>query len=197
MLRIATLVCSIAVVTAVSLEGQAKPDFSGRWVLVPERSVPANTWAMGKEFRASQTPSSIALELQWQELQLGPAGNKSTDVGFGKPIVYALDGADHEQPVAAPQEFSNRPGASRAYVRSLNYRATWTGDKLVIVSRDVFAIERPGETPKVARRVIRKALSLDADGSLVAESLIVADPFPGEQAQDAPVPIRSVYRKAS
>ena len=82
-------------------------------------------------------------------------------------------------------------------MRSLNYRATWTGSKLVIMSRDVFAIERPGETPKVTRRVIRKAFSLDADGTLIAESLIVAEPFPGEQPQDAPVPIRSVYRKAS
>jgi hypothetical protein len=52
--------------------------------------------------------------------------------------------------------------------------------------------------------MIRQALTLTAEGSLIGESLIVADPIPSAYyfingnagyEQPAPVPVRSVYKR--
>jgi len=64
-------------------------------------------------------------------------------------------------------------------------------------------LPRQGQPALVVKRLMRQALALDADGSLVVDSLLVADPIPdfyyfnASSTQDAPVPVRSVYRKAS
>ena len=78
---------------------------------------------------------------------------------------------------------------------SVSYRATWTEDQLVIMTRDALRFTRDTRPAVVIERVIRQALSLDGNGHLVMDSLIVPDPLPEGTRQDPPIPVRTVYRK--
>ena len=52
-------------------------------------------------------------------------------------------------------------------------------------------------TPSVVevRRTVRQALSLAPDGTLVWDTLIVADPLPWAPEASAPEPSRRIYKK--
>ena len=55
----------------------------------------------------------------------------------------------------------------------------------------------PSLTPPVSetRQTVRQALSMDADGTLVVESLIVADPLAWATDAPSPTQVRSIYTK--
>jgi hypothetical protein len=58
-------------------------------------------------------------------------------------------------------------------------------------------IAAPSLTPAVARirKTIRHTLSLAADGTLVWETLILADPLPWGREVSAPTPSRKIYTR--
>jgi hypothetical protein len=76
-------------------------------------------------------------------------------------------------------------------------RAAWMGDQLIIVQHNLSRGFGMDGRPLTSRQTVRKALSLGADGTLVVETLIVADPRPRERRQDPPQVSRDVYRKKS
>ena len=100
---------------------------------------------------------------------------------------YDCDGTEHPTPRPAPNS-PILPALPRGVEMSIptdsTYRAIWTRDQLVIMTR----------TPT---RTQRMALSLDADGMLVVDSITLSDPMPNDPTQPAPVPARRVYRKTS
>jgi hypothetical protein len=78
------------------------------------------------------------------------------------------------------------------------YKAMWAGRQFVIMTYNKYKIDAPGQAPSVyeIRQTVRQALSMEADGTLAVESLIVADPSPvwhGEMP--SPTPVRSIYKR--
>jgi hypothetical protein len=76
-------------------------------------------------------------------------------------------------------------------------RATWAGRQLVIMTYSRIKTTVPWLTPSVyvMRRTERQGLSMEADGTLVVESLTVADPLPWAPEAPSPTPVRSTYKK--
>jgi hypothetical protein len=130
------------VVLGVSLGAQAKPDFSGKWVM-DSPAPPAATGergggrggfqpGFGPEFTVKQDAASLTI----------------TRAGQATPLVYKLDGSESKNMVT-------RNGQQQEQIAN----ATWDGNKLVIVTVVNFQ-GNAGEQ--------RRVLSLDA-GSLVIE----------------------------
>ena len=198
---------AVAVASAVSLSArQARPDLSGKWTLVPDLSTPANTHAFGMTLVVSQSGETVALEQQTFNIQFVGAYRPSTrsETGGTMRTEYVADGADHDLPVqtATPTAPANARVVMSSALQAKSYRAVWAGRQLIIMTRDSLLMSRPNSEPVTIRRTIRQALTLSADGSLIGESLIVADPIPGafffnagEMEQPAPVPVRSIYRR--
>jgi hypothetical protein len=156
----------IAIVLAVTVgAAQAKPDFSGDWVLARDRSsqtingsvVVSVSGLLGDSFRAVQDAKTLSLTI--------------TVAALGRDIkaVYNLDGSESKNlnPVGGGQP--DEPIFSRA---------SWDGDKLVILTRGTAPVNgKPLETKRV--------IWIDADGMLTIE----------RSAEGSPV-LRSVYRKS-
>jgi len=71
------------------------------------------------------------------------------------------------------------------------------GDTLVIVThRMMKTTASQGEPIVRVRQTLRRVFSLDPNGTLTVESLIIADPKPTDVAVHLPGPVRSVYRRA-
>jgi hypothetical protein len=77
------------------------------------------------------------------------------------------------------------------------YRAAWTRDQLVIMTRETSVLALSTGTTRSTTRTSRRAFSIDADGLLIVDVITLVDPTPNGPTQPAPVPGRSVYRKAS
>jgi len=199
---------AIAIASAVSLSAQqARPDFSGRWTLAQDLSTPAGANAFGTTLIVSQSADTVTLEQQVVHVHVVPPGFDPTiasETGGTERASYVADGADHDVPIPAMTQEApaNARVVMRSAVQEKSYRAVWTGRQLVIITRDSIAFSRVNNAPVTIRRTIRQALTLKADGTLIGESLIVADPIPGffffnqPEEQPGPVPVRSVYRRA-
>jgi hypothetical protein len=187
---------------------QGRPDLSGRWVVAADRgSTPESMAALGSTVTISQSANSITIEgtVIWfrfgsrtADAQGGPREREIT-----RPIAYTVDGVERELPQPLTAVPDRRARSASVTPTSRTYLAAWTGPRLVIMTRDAVQLTRGNEPPYLVKRVIRRALSIDAEGSLIVDSLLVSDPIPeafffGAPArQDSPVPIRTVYRKAS
>ena len=199
---------AIVVAAAVSLSAQqARPDFSGRWTLAQDLSTPAGANAFGTTLIVSQAADTVTLEQQVVRVHVVPPGFDPTiasETGGTERASYVADGADHDVPIPAMTQEApaNARVVMRSSVQEKSYRAVWTGRQLVIITRDSIAFSRVNNAPVTIHRTIRQALTLKADGTLIGESLIVADPIPGffffnqPEEQPGPVPVRSVYRRA-
>lgn len=186
MRKLAMLVVVGLVVAHVSVTAQMRPTFAGVWMLVAERTTPADAMPLGPQVRIEQTAAALTITSPLMRLNLRQGRASSvTPEGFTS-TVYELDGVQHARPVPAA------PGTS---VQTVNYRATWTDDQLVIMTRDALRIRGDAQAPVLMERVIRQVLSLDADKNLVMDTLIVSDPVPGGARQDPPIPVRAVYRR--
>jgi hypothetical protein len=201
---------AVLVASAVSLSAQqGRPDLSGRWTLVPDLSTPAGTHAFGTTLIVNQSADTITLEQQVVHIQFadGPSGSRAaiSETGGTTQTSYVADGNDHDVPVQ-PAAATAPPANVRVVVATStvekSYRAVWNSKQLIIMTRDAMLITRANSEPIRLHRMIRLALTLSADGSLIGESLIVADPMPAgfffnspEVEQPAPVPVRSVYRR--
>jgi len=202
----------VAVASAVSLGAQqGQADLSGRWTLAPELSTPAGTHAFGTTLVVSQSADTVTLEQQVVSItfKARPSGASTAiaETGATFRASYVADGADHDVPI--PTTTPTVPAGARAMgmrssVQAKSYRAVWTGKQLIIMTRDSQVLTRENSDPVTLHRMVRQALTLAADGSLIGESLIVADPMPAwyffsngkaGMEQPAPVPVRSVYRR--
>ena|SRR5579863_5923053 len=80
----------------------------------------------------------------------------------------------------------------------LSVLMTWAGNRSITqnMTYDRIKITAPNLTSvSVIRRTVRQGWSMEADGTLVIESLIVADPLPWGQEAPSPTPVRRTYKK--
>ena len=166
------------VVAHVSVTAQMRPSFAGVWTLLAEHTTPPGAMPPGPQIRIEQTAGALTILTPVMRVRGNLfEGPPSVTPGGFTSTVYELDGAQHVRP------------------ESVSYRATWTEDQLVIMTRDAQKFTVDALPPMVMERVIRQALSLDGLRNLVIDTLIVADPLPIGPKQDSPVPMRAVYRK--
>lgn len=198
---------AVLIATAVSVDAQqARPDLSGRWTLAPDLSTPANTHAFGQTLVLSQSADTFTLEEHSQHVLFTAGGSDPTPRGESSGTfraTYLTDGADHDVPVPTTATAPANAPRGVSSLQAKSYRAVYSGRQLIIMIRDSSVLSRGTDQPVTIHRMARQALTLNADGSLTAENLIVADPIPGffffnapEVEQPAPVPVRSVYRRA-
>lgn len=139
----------LAAASQVSPTPQARPDFSGEWVVVETASkagAPAGALALtgifGEKFTATQTASSLTLELSVSTLD--------------RPVhvVYMLDGSEskHLNP-------SSVKGVADEVIYS---RATWVAGTLVVDTRGTRLTNGKAQTS-------RRVLTLNPDGTLTVE----------------------------
>ena len=167
-MRIITSVVAAVLIAVASLGAQQRPDFSGAWVLLQDRSsqtpqtiagsvVVSVTGLLGDKFSAVQDAKTLALTI--------------TVVALGGDIkaVYNLDGSESKNmnPVGGGQP--DEPIFSRA---------SWEGDKLVILTRGTAVVN--GKVTET-----RRVMWLDTDGLLTIDRI----------AEGAPTR-RSVYQRS-
>ena len=132
----------IVAASVILLDAQAKPDFSGRWVMDPP-APPAATGdrgggrggfqpGFGPEFTVKQDAAAVTI----------------TRAGQATPLLYKLDGSESKNMVT-------RDGQPQEQVA----KATWDGNKLVIAT----VVNFQGNTAEQ-----RRVLSLEG-GNLVIE----------------------------
>jgi hypothetical protein len=204
---ILTAVITVAVVAGVGRVGRAqeqsaaRPDFSGKWVLAS--SQPPGRNALGGDFSIAQDATTLRIDSTSFRVSLSTTRAPS---GTAFPVrrIYLLDGTEHpSQEIADPPQTTTSAPTSGFRMSSTTEesesisKATWAGRQLVIMTYDRIKIIAPSLTPSVnlIRRTVRQALSMEANGTLVVESLIVADPLSPAHEQPSPTPVRSTYKK--
>ena len=147
----------LAVCMAIAAGGngtlaQARPDFTGRWLLDPL----AQATTVTREYVVKQGDGTF---------RVGHEDDQHA-------ISYTLDGQDHELALHVNTIHGTRSAG----------KATWDGDKLVLVRTDKY---RSGVT-----RTLKQVWSLDAEGRLTIESSNVTST--GESTNT-----KGVYRRLS
>jgi len=190
------VVGALVLAPAVFAQAQERPDYSGAWALVEDRSA-AGSRTFGKEFRVTQSPTTVTIERTTTMTSgaVPPGGGamvmERKDVKFS--VDYIDDGAEHQEvlPASLPGVSPPPAGAVGSTVPPTTYRATWMKGQLIIIRQT----KMPSEN-NALMSVSRWALSLDADGSLVVDSLNVPMlPRANGPKQEPPVSVRSVYKK--
>jgi hypothetical protein len=163
-MRIMTIVLASVLTAAASVGAQQKPDFSGDWVLAKDRSSQTMTGSvvvsvsglLGDKFSAVQDAKTLTLTI--------------TVAALGRDVkaVYNLDGSESRNLNPAGPGQPDEPIFSRA---------SWEGDKLVVLTRGTALVNgKPIET--------RRVIWVDKDGLLTIE----------RSAEGAPT-LRSVYQR--
>ena len=141
------LACCWMLVAAVVLGAQARPNFSGAWVLARDRSSQTMRGSvtmsivglLGEKFTATQDEKVLRLVI--------------SALGREIPAVYLLDGSES-------QNMNPRgPGQPDEPIFS---KASWEGDRLVILTRGTALVDgKPVESKRV--------IWIDAEGLLIIE----------------------------
>jgi hypothetical protein len=154
------------VAVGIGLSAQAKPDFSGKWVMDPPPVAPAGDaaarGAAGRGAGATGFQPGFGPEFTIKQ----DAKTLTITRGQGSLLVYNLDGSDSKNMVT-------RGGEQQAQVA----KATWEGNKLVIATEVNFQ----GNTSE-QRRVL----------SLESGNLVIDQTNPGRGGGG---PIKVVYKK--
>jgi hypothetical protein len=196
--------CALAFGAATFASGATgRPDFAGKWSAIPERNAPAGTSpVLGSSLTVEQTASAltIARVSAMTVMAKGPDGkDRPQTIERSTTNTYVFDGVERELITAAPQMAGGRGGQGTLDLAS-TYRAVWTTDQLVIISfgraTEALAARTKGQD-KVGqlKQVGRMSLALDPDGTLVVDRVTVLDPEAGGPKENAPVAIRSFYRR--
>jgi hypothetical protein len=180
-------------------QSAARPDFSGKWALAS--SQPPGHQAFGDDFSIAQDATTLEVDSTGHRVSLSTTRG-SSETPFPVRTIYALDGIEHPTQVIADPPVTTASAPTSGFVMSSGTeesisKATWAGRQLVIMTYSRIRITAPNQTPSasVIRRTVRQALSIEADGTLVVESLIGADPLPWAQEAPTPTPVRSIYKK--
>ena len=197
MTKLVALVAVLALASTVFGQAQERPNYSGTWTLVEDRSAAPGTPRMGKEFKVTQSPTTVSIETTVSGMtgSVPPGGGAMvTERKEMKVSVdYITDGAEHEEAPSSIAGVGPIPaGAVGSTPAPSIYRATWMNGQLLILKHSKLTSEN-----NALLSVSRLALSLDAEGSLVVDSLIVSmRPRPNGPKQEPPVSVRAVYKKA-
>jgi len=139
-------VATAMVVMAASLGAQAKPNFSGKWVMEPPPAGAANTG--GGRAGAGGAPAGFQPGFGAEFTVKQDDKTLSISRGQGTPLIYKLDGSESKNTVTRNGEQQEQTA-----------KAMWDGDKLVIATDVNFQ----GNTAEQ-----RRVLSLE-NGNLVIE----------------------------
>jgi hypothetical protein len=208
---ILTAAIVIGVVGGVGRVGRAQaqpagnhPDFSGKWVFAssqppavqngPDDVVVSGPPPFGgDDFSIAQDATTLTVD----SLGYRPSDFKrgAQALPFSIRTIYVLDGIEHPSQVIAnrplersiPQDVAVKSSTTDESIS----KATWAGRELVIMTYS----KNKTTSGNVMRRTVRQALSMEANGTLVVDSLIVADPLPREHEPPSPTPVRSIYNK--
>jgi hypothetical protein len=188
----------LVVAHAVSLQSQERPNYSGTWVLVDDRSVAPGAPRLGKEFKVTQSPTTVSIETTAMVSSGSVAPGGGVMVTERKEVKvsidYITDGAEHDEvlPSAIPGVGPVPAGATVSSPAPSIYRATWLNGQSLVLKYS----KLPSEN-NALMSVSRLALSLDADGSLVVDSLsLPMRPRANGPKQEPPASVRSIYKKA-
>ena len=141
--RLVATVTAVIVAAGVGMGAQAKPDFSGKWVMDPPPAAPAADAGGG---RGGAAGFQLGYGAEFTVKQ--DATTLTISRGQGSPIVFKLDGTQSKNTVT-------RGGQQQEQLS----KATWEGNKLVIATEVNFQ-------GNVAEQ--RRVLSLEG-GNLVIE----------------------------
>jgi hypothetical protein len=210
---ILTAVTTVAIVAGAGRVGRAQtqaaansPDFSGKWVFAssqppvvrngPNDVVVSGPPPFGGDFSISQDATTLTVDsLGFYPSQSRTGAEAGVVLPFSIRTIYVLDGIEHpSQVIANRPAITSSPQVVRAVSRPTGEsisKTTWVGRQLVIMTYSKNKIMGGN----VIRRTVRQTLSMEANGTLAVESLIVADPLPQTQAAPSPTPIRTVYKK--
>jgi hypothetical protein len=133
----------------MAIAAQLRPDFSGDWSLAKSRStqtiesqrVTSVVGLLGEKFIAKQDAKTLTLDI--------------TSAAVGRPVraVYNLDNSESK---------NVNPGQAGQPDEAIISRASWDGEKLVILTRGTVLVDGK---PRESKRVIW----IDADGLLTIE----------------------------
>lgn len=145
MKRVTGIIGALALVAAsVAAFAQAKPNFTGKWTLVPDPNAPAAAGrgggrgaGLGQEFTAAQNEKTLTVT------------SNNPQVGEIK-ATYNLDGSETKNPITFNGNTVERTS-----------KAKWDGNKLVLTSTSNFNGNAAETT---------QAWTLDAAGTLTVES---------------------------
>jgi hypothetical protein len=199
--RVLAYLVAAATAIAVPLGAQTaptRPNLLGKWTLVIEKSTPATPERNAREITIAQDGQMLTLTQflaspapPHEEAQFSTTYDCDGTEHPTKPDVHLASDFTSPKPLGLPS--ADGPKWVSLVLKSV-YRAIWTRDQLVIVTHTTTG------SPSAAipnRHVLRTALSLDADGLLVVDSITISEPTPNGPSQPAPVSVHSVYRKAS
>jgi len=196
MTKIAALVGVLVLANAVSGQTQERPNYSGSWTVVEDGSKPPGRRLLGDRFKVSQSPTTVTIETTATVVSGGGSSGGGAMVTERKEIPVSVDYiCDGEERNEVLPRFllgvsgNAPPGAVVSAPPATTYRATWMNGQLIITKQ--------ARVEAALYSVTRLALSLDTDGSLVVDSLIVPMlPRANGPKQEPPVSVRSVYKKA-
>jgi len=200
-MRPISLVVGVIIAAAMfadRIDAQGPPNFSGKWTVVPNAASP--TYPPGGAVTITQDMTTLTIESMSFRISASTAGTWS-ETPFATRVTYFLDGIEHpRQDVSDSPPPPGRPSSAMVMKSTMEEslsKATWAGRQLVIMTYQKQRMIAPSLTPSesVGRRTIRDAFSLDADGTLTWETLIVADPSPWGHEAPTPTPSRRVYKK--
>lgn len=141
------LILVIALLANAGMAAQERPDFSGTWILVQERStrtiqgniVTSITGLLGERFTATQGPQALSLAISANGREIA--------------VTYALDGSESR---------NMNPTAPGQPDEPIFSTAAWEEGRLVIRTRGSALVNgRPLESTRV--------MWIDADGALTIE----------------------------
>lgn len=183
--------------TTAQPTAQTRPDFTGTWTAFEPAS------SVGTSIAITQDATALRVDIPLQRFTLSTGGMSVPSAGSPVSIVrhvYTLDGRDSLQSVPDPPPPPPGSLGSGHLIKSVA-RASWMDGQLVIVTHNTHKLTRPGRTPPEAdlEQTVWEKLSLDSDGHLVVDRVIIADPLPWatEIHQDPPMPWKAIYKKTS
>ena len=180
-----TLLHSIGLATAVTVvlapvhpHAQARPDFSGSWVLSERIGPPC-----AKSITATQDAATLTLV-------------------SSRAVTYKFDGSDTTEtsPPAPPRPADASPTAWIGHATGSVSRAAWNGDQFVIVTHRTMRMTWPRMMPDAFDRLTttREILALHANGGLTIDIVSIVDPLPGgtPSRMDFPWSWTCAYKRA-
>lgn len=174
-------------------QSAARPDFSGKWVFASSQPSGGLGNALGDKFSIAQDATTLRIDTTAFRVS-GSKTVRLLETQFPIRTIYSLDGREHPSQVSTDAPPTSRVEMMSIIEESIS-KATWAGRQLVIMTYSRGKTTVPWQTPYVTRRTERQALSMEADGTLMIASLIVADPVPGAHEAPSPTPLRSIYKK--
>ncbi len=161
-------VAAVVMFATIGLRAQTKPNFAGKWTLVPDKTqiggnggCPGAGRGFGPEFTAAQTAARLTI----QRMQ---GGTPAT-------LVYNLDGS----------ESKNKAGARQGGGDAIS-KASWNANKLAINTTSVIDTGG-GDVPMVTMKTTH-VLSLDPSGLLTIATTVTCN-------GSAPGTTTTVYKK--